>query len=301
MRVFALSDIHVDYPENMAWIKALSNSDYLKDALLLAGDVTHDPDRLETALRLLRAKFAHLFFVPGNHELWVMKNDSGTSLDKFQWVLDLCNSLGVHTEPLRLNDGDQPFWIVPLYSWYVIPEEGVDSLYLPKANDPGLQVWSDQYFVKWPTFPQNQTPATYFLRLNRVRVNAEYDAPVLSFSHFLSRQDLMFRVDMDMEQVFERVRQAATQPPSGTPSPRDFNFSRVAGSKSLDAQIRELGSQVHVHGHQHRNRFRTVDGILYVSHCLGYKHERLKGVVRVDGGPLKIWDTQQPVAVATPY
>jgi hypothetical protein len=54
-----------------------------------------------------------------------------------------------------------------------------------------------------------------------------------------------------------------------------FNFTRVAGCEQLDVQIRQLGSSVHVYGHQHRNRRRLVGGILYVSNCLGYPRDRL--------------------------
>jgi len=50
VRIFALSDIHVDYPENMAWVRALSAQDYVHDTLLLAGDVSHDFAKLEAAL-----------------------------------------------------------------------------------------------------------------------------------------------------------------------------------------------------------------------------------------------------------
>ncbi len=40
MRVFALSDIHIDYHENEQWLSRLSSMDYQEDILILAGDVT---------------------------------------------------------------------------------------------------------------------------------------------------------------------------------------------------------------------------------------------------------------------
>ena len=79
--------------------------------------------------------------------------------------------------------------------------------------------------------------------------------------------------------------------PSGhrDPNPR-FNFSRVAGTSALDTQIRRLGSIIHVYGHQHRNRDRVIDGVHYVSHCLGYPVERSRGVVRgIDEGVREVW------------
>ena len=53
-----------------------------------------------------------------------------------------------------------------------------------------------------------------------------------------------------------------------------FNFSRVAGDQRIENQIRRLKSGIHVYGHQHRNRDRTIAGVRYVSHCLGNKSER---------------------------
>ncbi|HET8707810.1 MAG TPA: hypothetical protein VFM46_16025, partial [Pseudomonadales bacterium] len=54
-----------------------------------------------------------------------------------------------------------------------------------------------------------------------------------------------------------------------------FNFSRVAGTWELDKQLRHLGSQIHVYGHQHRNRDLVIEEVRYISHCLGYPKERM--------------------------
>ena len=40
MKVFAVSDVHVDYAENLAWILGLGYKEYANDILILAGDVT---------------------------------------------------------------------------------------------------------------------------------------------------------------------------------------------------------------------------------------------------------------------
>ena len=59
--------------------------------------------------------------------------------------------------------------------------------------------------------------------------------------------------------------------------------------EELDEQIRSLGSSIHVYGHQHRNRDRTIDGVRYITHCLGYPRERDQGRVRdVGDGPLLV-------------
>ena len=286
MRVFALSDIHTDYPDNMRWIQNLPAAEYRRDALLLAGDVTHHLGRLETTLGVLRERFAQVFYVIGNHEAWLIGGGFGDSLAKFERILERCAALGVHTSPAKVGEDGDPVWVVPLFSWYVKPEEGPDSLYLPKeGEDPDLEAWGDDYFVRWPRFDRDRGAADFFAEMNRPRLERSYDAPVISLSHFVPRSDLMFALD-------------GTRPPADvSPSRRRFNFSRVAGAKSIDAQIRQLGSTIHVYGHQHRNRHRRVDGVVYVSHCLGYVHERQRNESRhLNGAPKLIWDSLDPLA-----
>jgi len=279
MRIFALSDAHIDYQANFVELETISPVDYQRDALILAGDLTDNCERLRAALTSVRAKFAHVFFVPGNHELWVRRQEYAHSLDKFWRIVELCESLDVRARPQRVgtSGGERGVSIVPLFSWYVQPEEGADSLFVPKPGEnPTLEMWSDKYFVRWP---QNDGPMAHlFLRLNEAHLDHANDAPIISFSHFLPRRDLIFPT------AAERQR-GEVDPPDRSPR---FNFSRVAGCRSLDAQIRRLGSAVHVYGHQHRNRRRVVDGVLYVAHCLGYPGELERDPARLLA---PVWDT----------
>jgi len=287
MRLFALSDIHVDYAENRNWIGALSNSDFRDAALILAGDATHDLDRLRWAFGALQGKFAEVFFVPGNHELWLLQTSCRDSIDKFHRTLDLCESEGVHVRPRRLGGGGDAVWVVPLFSWYAGPQDGADTLFVEKpGEDPHLDTWSDFHFVKWPDLG-GATPSQYFARLNRAALTREYDAPIVSFSHFLPRRELIFS---------NAAEDAAAGGRKLKDPHRGFNFSRVAGSTLLDDQIRRLGARVHVYGHQHRNRCRRIDGVLYASHCLGYAAERMAGMIRfLGGGPRQVWPLSEVV------
>ena len=168
--------------------------------------------------------------------------------------------------------------IVPLFSWYSQPEQDpLDSLYLTKkGEDPTLSMWSDRRFVR--DDPDVRDLSAFFLKLNKERVEMAYDNQVISFSHFLPRQELIF----------------SNGPPvaisGGDPYP-SFNFSRVAGSAGLDRQVRTLGSRLHVYGHQHRNRNLEIEGVTYISHCLGYPQERTSGrILGLEFGPRLVWD-----------
>lgn len=276
MRVFAISDLHVDFRENRQWVKQVSDFEYQKDVLLIAGDVSHQLDRVEAVFDTLNKKFAQLFFVPGNHDLWVREEGASDSIGKFHQLMDLCADCDVMTQPKLIQD----VWIVPLFSWYRLPELGADSLFASKqGEDPSLRMWSDNKFVKWPI--ESATVVDYFLNLNTAHLsNVTQDEPVITMSHFLPRQELIYSTISERK----RVRPGARDPHPG------FNFSRVAGTSLLDAQIRKVDAQVHVYGHQHRNRARVLDGVRYVSHCLGYRRERTWNLVcELDEGPKQVW------------
>jgi predicted phosphodiesterase len=263
-RVWAISDIHTDIKPNRAWLYALSKTAYLRDTLILAGDVSDRLETLRDTLTYLRSLFAAVCYVPGNHELWVRRGEYPDSIAKFWQVRHLCDTLGIHTQPLKLSTtSGHGVWIVPLFSWYMQPEEGAGSLFMEKpGEDPTLSMWSDHHFTRWPPMVAAPTVADFFLQLNERQLSRHYDVPVISFSHFLPRTELIYSTPE------ERQGRILTDP-----YPR-FNFSRVAGCIGIDTQIRRLGAIIHIYGHQHRNRNRVIDGVRYISHCLGYPRER---------------------------
>ena len=240
MRLFATSDLHTDYDENFRWLQELSDTDYLDDALIVAGDISDRLDVIRETLVLLRSKFRQLLYTPGNHELWV-RNTEINSLDKLQLVLDLCDELGVAIGPVRFEN----FWVVPLFSWY-------DGVF-----EPRMKGWADFRFCKWPA--DTAPLADYFLRLNEPHLR-QYDAPVVSFSHFIPRPDLF------PPKEYLRIDWLA-------------DVSLCAG---LDEQIRQLNARIHICGHTHTMFDRVIDDVRYVQNAVRYPKER-----RTPSSPIK--------------
>jgi hypothetical protein len=143
-----------------------------------------------------------------------------------------------------------------------------------------MAVWSDRNFIKWPG--DGDSILDTLFALNEPWLKQEFDAPVISFSHFLSDANLIFPTlngfkDIPVEQQKRSI----------------INFSRVAGSRRLADQIQEIGSSVHIYGHHHRNRHRRLNEVDHISYTLGYPQERIDGWVQVeDFSPTLIWNSE---------
>jgi predicted phosphodiesterase len=115
MRIFALSDIHVDYDANARWIANMSKSDFRESVLILAGDITDNLQLLDWCLTTLAICFKKVLFVPGNHDLWVVRDTrEKNSLQKFKEVMSVVESSGASMKTFR----DHGLLIVPLLGWY---------------------------------------------------------------------------------------------------------------------------------------------------------------------------------------
>ncbi|CAN7175478.1 metallophosphoesterase [Variovorax paradoxus] len=273
MNVYAVSDIHADHEANRAWLDALPREKYRDDILLVAGDVSHRLDILKKTLSTLKERFLEVFFVPGNHDLWVTSKESCDSLEKFYALRALCDDLGVHTRRRCFTTAASPLQIVPLLSWYSMPEESADTLYVPDGSSHELLgAWADLHLIRWPDRRPNAI-CDFFLRLNEKPDGTRPSQDVITFSHFLPRKELLFCPALP--------RKDGALP---------FNFSAVAGTLALERQIRREGASIHVYGHQHRNGRHLIDGVRYVECCVGYETERAKGQLWLgEDIPTLIW------------
>jgi predicted phosphodiesterase len=234
MRILAISDLHTDFQKNRQIIEQLSDTAYQNDTLLVAGDIASKIEVIQETLTVLCEKFRHIFYVPGNHEFWV-GNGHSTSIDKFLHILEICDTLGVHIRPARIGK----VWIVPLFSWYASDFDDDGHEYTHQ-----LAAWTDFYACRWP---KGLDIAEYFYKLNQPYIQP-YEGPVISFSHFLPRLDLL--------------------------PPRQFLYFKalpqVAGSVLIEKQIRQLRSDIHVFGHSHIRWDSILNGIRYIHNPLSH-------------------------------
>lgn len=182
-RIFCLSDLHTDSDINLKYLEenivlmktktttAANGSDYQRrlnsnDLIIVAGDISHDIQRLAETIQLLKTYNSHIVFVPGNHEAWVggpvgatssnnNQNDDDDeiihrmdSIQKLQLVQDTCREYGCHVDPIYVHDRFNPVWIVPLQSWY----DGTLSFNDELCTGFETWPWVDFYKCVWP-FP----------------------------------------------------------------------------------------------------------------------------------------------------
>lgn len=238
MRLWTISDLHVDYGENFRWVIQLSDWDYQDDLLIVAGDITDHPTLFRQALQGLRGKFHDVLFIAGNHDLWTGRSGYPTSMDAFQECRRIAQDCGIATGPLAVGTT----WIVPLQGWYD---------YSFGAPCPELKLaWADFRMCKWPPDLDPKSVTTYFTDLNTPHLSIQ-GKKIISFSHFLPRIDLI---------------------PGFVPRKVKALFP-VMGTTILEAQIRILRPAIHIYGHSHFNRDINLNGIRYVNNAFGYPHE----------------------------
>jgi len=240
MRVFAVSDIHIDYEANARWVANLSVAEYKDDVLILAGDITDTLRKLEWCLSTLATRFKKVLFVPGNHDLWVIRDGPHkNSLQKFDEVASAVASSGASMQTYRENGVS----IVPLLAWY--------DYSFGDPSDELRAVWMDYRACRWPNGYEEKDITAHFSALNATF--APNGGKVITYSHFLPRLDLM---------------------PSSIPC-ASRQLYPVLGSARLDRELRALRSSIHVYGHSHVNRKVTIDGVTYINNAFGYPNETL--------------------------
>jgi hypothetical protein len=135
-RLLAISDLHIGYPENRAYVETLRPDDP-DDWLVVAGDVGEVFADVGYALASLANRFAKVIWAPGNHELWTMPSDpvQVRGVARYEALIKVCRRFGVLTPeddfPVWPGPGgpgpNGPVTVVPLFTLY-------DYSFLPGAG-----------------------------------------------------------------------------------------------------------------------------------------------------------------------
>lgn len=239
-KIFAISDVHYDHPGNEEWVHSISSTRFLDDILIVAGNVADARRPLLKGLTALRAKFRRVFYMPGNHEMWIHPSEKEKfpdSLCKLWSILQACDELDIDVTPAAVGTG---LFICPLFSWYSATFDIRDPFPNPKLEE--------NKHCKWPIDAEHQV-WRYMLSLNRQSLEKPYHGNVITFSHFAPRTCCPIHGGKGLE--------------------------KMSGCLELDDQVREAHSSMHFYGHTHRKFKMTEDGVFYVHNHLGFETEHM--------------------------
>jgi 3',5'-cyclic AMP phosphodiesterase CpdA len=258
MKLYAISDIHLGFARNRQAFAALSP--HPDDWLILGGDIGETGEHLEFALRIATQRFAKVFWVPGNHDLWTASpaHDSARGEAKYRELVQLCRRYHVLTP-------EDPFAIWPgapgphtiallflLYDYSFRPAYVTADRAVRWAMETGV-LCADEELLHPDPHPSRQAWC-------RIRCSAAEPAlqkaaaqhPLILVNHFPLRQELV-RLPL---------------------IPR---FSIWCGTKRTEDWHLRYNARVVVSGHLHVPATNWTDGVRFEEVSFGYPRQRRAG------------------------
>lgn len=254
--LFAVSDLHVSYPENRRIVDQLrpeTNDDWL----IVAGDVGEMFADIESVLATLRDRWAMVIWAPGNHELWSHRADPVKLRGEYRYrrLVEMCRGLGVLTpeDDFAVWSGPGgPVTVAPLfllydYSWHA-PGTTTKEESLKAAYESGV-VCTDEMMLHPDPHPNRESWCWARVAQTERRLNALAPGTrTVLVTHWpLVRQptDVLYYPE----------------------------FSQWCGtSRTADWHTR-YGAVAAVYGHLHIPRTTHYDGVRFEEVSLGYPRE----------------------------
>lgn len=189
--LFATSDLHVSHQGNRAVVDGIRPQTD-DDWLIVAGDVAEKTELIKSTLDTLRARFAKVIWVPGNHELWTAPGDSVQlkGVERYEHLVELCRELDVLTPedpyPVWRTESEE-FTVAPLFLLYDYsfrdPGTSLDDA-LAYAYEVGL-VFSDEHLLHPDPHPSRQEWCRQRVELTERRLERERgDRRTVLISHW---------------------------------------------------------------------------------------------------------------------
>ncbi|WP_329321935.1 metallophosphoesterase family protein [Streptomyces sp. NBC_01262] len=251
-----ISDLHVAYPENRRIVEEL-RPDSPADWLIVAGDVGELLADVEWALDLLSRRYAHVVWVPGNHDLWTPRGDPVQLRGEARYhrLVELCRSLGVHTpeDPYPVWSGPGgPLVVAPLFLLYDYtfrtPTAATKEEALEQAYEAGV-VCTDEFLLHPDPYPSRDAWCRARLVQTRERLEA---------------------CDPELGTVLVNHFPLVRQP---TKILRYPEFAQWCGTElTADWHTRFRAAAV-VYGHLHIPRTTWYDGVRFEEVSVGYPRE----------------------------
>ena len=254
--LFAVSDLHVSYPQNRTVVEALRPRSP-GDWLVVAGDVGERATDVEWALSLLAGRFERVIWAPGNHELWTVRDDQVQlrGAQRYELLVRMCRRLGVLTpeDPYPVWSGPGgPVTVAPLFVGYdytfLAPGTADAAESLRVAQESGI-VCTDEYLLH---------PDPYSSRADWCAARVAYTEGRLA------------DCDPDLPTVLVNHYPLVREPTDVLLYPQ---FAQWCGTVRTADWHRRFRAAVVVYGHLHVPRTTWYDGVRFEEVSLGYPRE----------------------------
>ncbi|MGA9872026.1 MAG: metallophosphoesterase [Rhodococcus sp. (in: high G+C Gram-positive bacteria)] len=255
-KLWAVSDIHVGHRGNRPVTEDI-HPESPEDWLIVAGDVSEKTDDIRWALQLLRSRFAKVFWVPGNHELWTTVKDPVQihGVARYEYLVNLCREIDVITpeDPYVVWEGEGgPATIVPmflLYDYSFLPRGAIDKEHgLTIARDKNV-VATDEFLLSPQPYATRDAWCHARIETTKKRLDAlDLSIPTVQINHFpMVRQptDVLFYPE----------------------------FALWCGSTLTADWHTRYNALCSVYGHLHIPRTTYYDGVRFEEVSVGYPRE----------------------------
>jgi 3',5'-cyclic AMP phosphodiesterase CpdA len=257
MKLWAISDLHLGTPANLAAFMALGH--YPDDWLILAGDIGERLSVLDHAFCESVRRFKQVIWVPGNHELWAVPEiGSDTPVlageARYRKLVELARQHGVLTpeDPYPLWPGAAgPIEIVPLFLLYdySFGPPGLSTEEVVAWAREERAVAADETLLSPQPWPSREAWCAERCRLSEQRLcELDPEVPKVLINHFPLRRDL---IDI----------------------PRVPRFAPWCGTQKTENWHRRFNAAVVVSGHLHVRRTDWRDGTRFEEVSLGYPQQ----------------------------
>jgi 3',5'-cyclic AMP phosphodiesterase CpdA len=263
--LYAVSDLHVGNQHNREIVTRIRPA-HPDDWLIVASDVAERLADIEWALTLLRDRFAHVLWVPGNHELWTNSDDGDDlrGVRRYDRLVDLCRGLEVATpeDPYALWHGAYgSVRIAPLFLLYdytfLAPGTTTKEESLRAAHASRV-VCTDEYLLHPDPYPSREAWCRARVEVTVQRMAAVTgDDPLVLVNHW--------------PLVREPTRIMTHQ-----------QFPQWCGTELTADWHTRFGASVAVYGHLHIPRTTNYDGVRFEEVSIGYPREWRRFELRTD-------------------
>jgi len=258
-RLFAVSDLHVDHPENRDLVQKM-RPESAGDWLIVAGDVADSQTGIEWALGLLTERYERVIWAPGNHELLTYRDDPLRLRGerRYRHLVELCRGIGVTTPedsfPLWEGAGG-PVLLAPLFLLYDYSfgrnVAATEAEAMRLAHEAGV-VCIDEYLLHPDPFPSRQAWCASRVAAAERRLEAtDPDLPTVLINHF--------------PLIAEPTRVL-----------RHPEFAQWCGTVATADWHTRFRATAVVYGHLHIPRTTWHDGVRFEEVSIGYPRERTR-------------------------